>query len=573
MKKILSLLLGLMFVFGFAACDRGTKNPGGEGGNDVTSIQILFSGWVNTPTTSEDPYRAYIRENYGLDVTLNANSDFENAAIMAFNSNELPDIITFPSYTSFQKFFAQGVLLEDWTPYLEYMPNFTRSLDADSQASSKQVFTDGDKLTALWTPADPPTWSLKLREDWLDMFREDKGYDAEWAPETPEDLLDFARWVKAQKVAGVKEFEDVYAFSTAGGGNSLGVLGTWMPLMFGSVTVPAYGFYPTDDGEVAFGTTDGSYKEFLDYFKIIVEEELIEPAWFTQQYAERQRTYVGKIAIEWSPGEITKNTDANLREKQITYASRGMTPPEGKSENDIIDATNLWETYNLPKKEGTTNPRAGYMPGTGLAGKVITVSKATAQNPTKMKKICALLDDLYCYFDSEEGVYHRGEAYDALRWGVGAEDGLKFQTIEDSAQVYICTSSERAGLSERYYREDNSGAWDWGAWFSSTNDGVVSGDEPVVNDLVLKVAEHDNKTANMPALPQVGDYVSLNASDLNTMVSDMVAFEYKYVTSKWSAAEALTQYNDYIQKWHTTLKGDEFLAEAKEQFKALGLYA
>ena len=36
---------------------------------------------------------------------------------------------------------------------------------------------------------------------------------------------------------------------------------------------------------------------------------------------------------------------------------------------------------------------------------------------------------------------------------------------------------------------------------------------------------------------------------------------------------SLTQYNDYIQKWHTTLKGDEFLAEAKKQFQELGLYA
>ena len=212
MKKIITLLLALTLVFGLAGC--GEREGGSGTGTDTQKINILFSGWVNTPTTADDPYRAYIAENYGLNVQLNANSDFENAAIMAFNSTEnRPDIISFPSYTSYRKFFKQGVLLDDWTPYLQYMPNFSKSLNAQSQAASKAVFTDGDKLTALWTPADPPTWSLKLREDWLVMYRNDKDKEETWAPTTPEDLLDFARWIDAQKKAGVKEFEDVYAFS------------------------------------------------------------------------------------------------------------------------------------------------------------------------------------------------------------------------------------------------------------------------------------------------------------------------------------------------------------------------
>lgn len=248
-----------------------------------------------------------------------------------------------------------------------------------------------------------------------------------------------------------------------------------------------------------------------------------------------------------------------------------MTPPEGKSENDVIDATDLWKTYALPKKQGTENERAGYMPGTGLAGKVITVSKATAQSKSKMEKICKLIDDLYCYFDEETGEYKRGEAYDALRWGVGIEKNLQFQKIEGSPQVYICTSSERAGFTEKYYREKQNGAWDWGAWFSSTNDGVISADEPHVNALVLKIAEHDNLTANMPSLPQIGDYVSLDASLLSDMTSDMVSFEYKYVNSKWSAENAQKEYDSYVKKWNSTLHGQEFLAAAKTQFTELGL--
>lgn len=61
MKKIITLLLGLVLVCGFAGCG----GSGTGGGNNAQKINILFSGWVNTPTTADDPYRAYIAENYG----------------------------------------------------------------------------------------------------------------------------------------------------------------------------------------------------------------------------------------------------------------------------------------------------------------------------------------------------------------------------------------------------------------------------------------------------------------------------------------------------------------------------
>ena len=178
MKKLLSLLLCALLSLGIVACaDTGSDTQ-------TTKINILFSGWVNTPTTDDDPYRAYIQENYGMTVELNANTDFENSAIMAFNStSNRPDIISFPSYTSFKKFADQGVLIDDWTPYLEYMPNFARMLNQESQAASKEAFTVDGKLTALWTPADPPTWSLKIREDWMTMYRTDTEKAADWAPQ------------------------------------------------------------------------------------------------------------------------------------------------------------------------------------------------------------------------------------------------------------------------------------------------------------------------------------------------------------------------------------------------------
>jgi hypothetical protein len=395
---------------------------------------------------------------------------------------------------------------------------------------------------------------LKIREDWMKEFRAAKGYAVDWAPETPDNLLEFARWVKTAKNADQTAL-DVFAFTSAGGNNSLGTLGTWLPLMYGAVSVAPWGFY-TEGGEVGFSVTDGSYKKMLEFLRVIEKEQLIEPVWFSQKFEDKHRTYQGKIAIDWLPGAVTDYTQTEFTDKDGSIKQ---------------DTTDWWETYNLPVDPSADNSRAGYMPGPGLAGKIITVSQKAALNAEKMKKICALIDACYCYYDSETGEYRRGEAYDALRWGVGIEDGLAYIDIPDSNLKYVNTSSVTAGRADRYYREKQTGAWDWGAWFSSTNDGIVQGNKAQLDSIVLKVAEHNIKTANMPSKPEIGSYLQLPAADLNEMVGDMVAFERRYITQNWDQAARDGEYDKYIARWRNELKGDEFLAAAKIQFGELGL--
>lgn len=69
------------------------------------------------------------------------------------------------------------------------------------------------------------------------------------------------------------------------------------------------------------------------------------------------------------------------------------------------------------------------MAGMGLAGNIITVSKQTSLNKALMEKICKLIDDCYAYHDEATDEYHRGVAYDALRWGVGIENGVNYKTF------------------------------------------------------------------------------------------------------------------------------------------------
>lgn len=225
-KKVAKSILSTALLLTMACASVGCGGSGGTNTGDGTkyNVSLLVQGWTNTPTTDSDPYMKWISDNYNLNVTLNATTDFTNSVMIGFSSTNKPNIVSFPTFTSFQSLRNQGVLLTDWTPYLDLMPNFKKMLYSDSQAFTKQVLTDSDgNLNAIWTPAETPTWSLKIREDWAEEYRAlTADYDqngnvttvasdvyvpagatvtdgGEWMPETPEDLLYFARYIKVFK--------------------------------------------------------------------------------------------------------------------------------------------------------------------------------------------------------------------------------------------------------------------------------------------------------------------------------------------------------------------------------------
>lgn len=567
--KVIAAVLATVSVACFTACGKKPQESNTAGGTD--KITLLLSGWTNTPTSADDPYRKWIADNYGLDVSLNATTDFANSVMIGFSSKTKPNIVAFPSFTSFRQIRDQGVLLDDWTPYLEKMPNFKKMLEGDSQKYTKQVMTDANgKLNAIWTPATPPTWSLKIREDWANEYRAlTDNYDkngnvatdsasvyipagatvtdgGKWMPNSPDDLLYFARYIKVFKNKGLAS-ADYYGFTTAGGKNSLGTLETWMPLMWGRVPVVPYGYYVAD-GKVSFSTTDGSFEPYLNYLRNICDEELIDPSWFSQQFSDDKRTTYGKIGIQWYPGSISSSTqiDANANKK----------------EGEEIDTTDWWETYPLPVADDAVNEYAGYMAGEGLAGNIITVSKQTSLNKALMEKICKLIDDCYAYHDEATGEYHRGVAYDALRWGVGIENGVNYKDIPSSALVYCNT----AGDNKKTYRGQYSGAWDWGAWISSSYDGVVQGTDKEITSITLKVAEHNLKTATYKTTPQIGEFLTLDSGKVTDVVADMVSFAYKYATRTTEKTVAA-----YCAEMNARADFKSLLSEAENQFRTLGL--
>lgn len=555
-NRIISLILSATAVFGLVGCKE--RRPLGTDTESSNKVTILCSAAVGTPTTDNDPYKKYIADNYGLDVTLVAASDFSTTSQLKFsNTDDMPDIVAFENIDSFRTIYNQGVLLNDWTPYLDKMPNFSSIVnqsDADRPGEpsiARLMLTEKSGLTALWTLPDPPSWSLKIREDWANEFRATEA-GANWQPNTPNDLLSFARWIKVNKPG-------CYAFSTAGEQTDFGVLGTWIPLMYGAVCQLPWGIYFDENNNVDFGITDGTEKLMLDFIRTIVKEGLIEPNWYYQNASQKTST-AGKIGIEWYTGEISETTQGYFNRQAQTNNS------------DPVDTSNWWKTYPVPKDP--SRPYGGFQPSDGFLGTIITVSVKAANDEAKMEKIIAFLDDLAMTKTVNaqgETVYNRSKGYDALRWGIGIEDSLAFQTIENTSRVYLYTGDE--GVANRSYRSQYPGAWDWGMFFRSKDDGVVQGtSNQTVTKIVNKVIEHDATTANYTRRMQYGGVLKLDSSIISTLTKKMQAFEYEYVNANWNEQVSQQKYDTFVADWKKS-GGDALLVEAAKQFKNYGWIA
>jgi len=515
----LVLMLSVL-VLSFTSCSNTL------GGDDISSdkvkLQILTTGWVNTPTDSNDIYKKWIDDKYDVDVSITSTSDFANKALIMFASNTPPDIVSFSSTNDFFKLYYQDSLISDWSSYVDQMPNVSSVINNNSE--TKQIYTKDDKLVTLWALGDAPTWSLKVRTDWL------QNLDLS-VPTTPDALLDVARAFRNNDPDGNGK-KDTYAFTTAGDGNDFNTLGNWVPLMYGRVNVLPYGLY-MENGEAQFDVLTGNHKKTLDFIRTVIDEDLIDPQWYVQSWDQKLLAKQGKVGFEWMPGTIVQETE--------TYNG---------TDGSTID---WWDTIDLPAE--LDNENAGYMPVDNYAGKLITVSAKAALDSAKMEKICALLNDVFMTPDGT-----RPEGYDALRWGVGIEDGQTFQEIEGTDALYINTQ----GVGVKTYRESFPGAWDWGSWFSRTSDGIVQGTTPNITDITKKIVALDKKTADMKTRPQIGSLLQLDAVTLDSLTRLTNQFEYKYVTG------ATTDYDAFVEQWKSS-GGNDIIAEAKKQFLALGI--
>ncbi|MDG0810489.1 type 2 periplasmic-binding domain-containing protein [Cohnella rhizosphaerae] len=127
---------------------QGTAAASDSSDKKVT-ISFIENGWVNTPTDDNDPWKKWMNETYNVDFKLSAypESDLESKLMVQFASNDPPDMIYAWDLNTIKKLYKQGVLLEDWTPYLDKLP----TLSGTFSNQSKAYVNEGGKMIGLPT--------------------------------------------------------------------------------------------------------------------------------------------------------------------------------------------------------------------------------------------------------------------------------------------------------------------------------------------------------------------------------------------------------------------------------------
>lgn len=557
-KKLMSVFLTLCIVFGVAACSKDADASGQGGKSDaVQDVRLITVGWINSPVRAEsDPFLDYIKEKYKINLIIEAydGGNFETQLNVALASKNKPDLICFSSYAQFEMFYADGSLVDDWEHWESKLPAVFSQMKKNEAYHS--ILSENGKPKTLFGNGDD-TWTLKVRQDWLnDYAAQIKNYDVasdgDYKLKDSDDMLSFARWIKTTKNENNGEGKiDVYAFTSSGKGTEIGTSIEWTQGLFGHTVNglsndPANGFYITPEGTVSNPIVDGSYAEWLQFMRTLVSENLITPGWFTQSWSDKQAFFrQEKVAFEYYPGSIAQEIYfSHKSEEKYNY---------GK------DCIEWYQNMEMPKNDGVLFE--GMPQGVNL-GHIWTVTYAASLNSSKMDKICALLNDVIVTYDenrTDKNYFQRSETYDALRWGKGILDTIDYTDIPGSKYV-MCDTSKKD------FRTDNPGAYDYGSWFSTANDGVAQmdgGDETAIA-VAAKVGELNMGAQNAKKYFVPGSLFVYDQTKLTKMFDEYVSFTYKYATGKTNDIDG------FVKKWRTELEGDKMIAEAEKQYREMG---
>lgn len=454
-----------------------------EASADAPTIEIYISRpWVSSPLppAGEDLYQNWVNETYGGNFTLTYSSEAETELLARFAANNPPDLLNLTN-EELNMLYGQGMLMADWTPYLEQMPQTVANM---GELQQKYFTRDGNLICIPSLPGDQ-AYSFLIRKDWLETLNLE-------APTNREELLDVLKAFTFNDPDGNGE-DDTYGITSAGGGKNVGELSNLL-LMFSSID-----FYIDDAGEVTHPILNGEYQAYLDFLKEIVDAKVIDPDWYTQGWDERKPAlYQGKYGVTWYP-------PAALIEEMVA------------TRNDDI-AVDWWEVMGV--FDGALAP----MP---LIGSIRTVSAAAGEDAAKMEKIVAFL----------EGCAVPNDAYYIMRHGVEIDNR---EMAEFNGMKYIYNDPD-AYLQ----KSGNEGAYlataVWGQIINTYSDNAYFGNTPEPSratmasmDLTAKVLESDFYAA---------DYRLLNPDPTTVEEANAVRDEFtiNYVLGKDTNYDAFVE--------------------------------
>lgn len=502
MKRLLVVLLILMLILSAITVSAVAE--------ESDTIEFFYTPWASTPFSGEDPYEAYLEEKYGYDFVLTPATDFSSQLMTRATAGDMPDLILI-DMTDLRSLYDQGVLLEDWTPYLENMPNTCANM---SDLAKAYLTLDG-KIIACPAIAGDQKWSFMIRQDWLDNL----GLSM---PTSDEELLNVMRAFTFDDPDG-NGVDDTYGFTAAGGNKGTGELANLL-LLYASE-----GYFVDENGQVTSAIHDGSYLQYLKLARIIVEEGLIDPDWYTQGWDERKpNLYAGKFGICWYPASaLIQELSTLVGNDESVYS--------------------MWKI--LPMYTGA-------LPSQPVTGVLRTVSADAAADEKKMAVICQFLED--CAYPNEQYFMMR-DGYE-----IDACDVLE----EVSEGVYFVGYSSEEQVAKRI-RQPGSSLLGWGQMVQAPGQNYFQGylqnlTEP--SQMNMKQAEFWKEWDAMKHYDAA--YRLLNPDptlleDANAMKAE---FEIAYLLGEVDEAD----YEEFVQEYNANY-GDQLLKNAEETFRAYGV--
>lgn len=536
MRKISALLLAAVLIL---CCTTGCGKQSNT--SDERTIKVLYEGWVNgaVPTDYEsNPYKKLIDETYDVDWQLSLTSDMSNEILKRFSSahGDKPDVIIFTDVNKLKSLYNQGFLVEDYTPYLDAMPNIS-DFYVENRDQIGSIYTDDGKLMCVMYPGDTFAFNFRIRSDWVQEWNTAKGTVGN--PKTTDELLDMARWVKQSKGS------DYYLFTSAGENTDLGQIKNLI-YMFSDYD----SWYVTDDGQLSHPILDGSHKEFLDFMKTVVSEGLIDPDWYTQSWGNHKTNlFNGKIGIDWHSPAIA-----------LEYA-------EGTTQSKT---SGVWTNLEMPTNDENVE-RQG-MIYSRIGGYKIAINKNCSEE--KIRKILTIFNDMMWREtdDIENSLYYQ------LRWGLNIDGYTIGRTDKENELEKVLDAEGNDTGFYAYYTQVNKDAhakskygslWDYGVPITSPEDRVIehgllqSYNESAYDYIKLFYDTHDyydrQTKLNYQDMIRTSDPKLVN--NVEALVNE---FEINYIQGKNSMS-----YDEFVQKWLSS-GAKQMQSSAEQQLRELG---
>jgi putative aldouronate transport system substrate-binding protein len=508
MKKtivvVLVVLMGLAAAIPVMATGGSQAQPAGS-----KEIEIFQVPWVGTPLEDPDPYKEWLDKFTGMSWKLTGSADFESQLVSRAAAGSMPDIIVFDSSRVLFSMYDQGVLLEDWNPYKNVMPKTFKNMSE----TAATFFSRNGKLTVVTTQPGEQLWCFNIRQDWLDKL----GLKM---PTTPDELFAVAKAFTFNDPDGNGR-NDTYGF-TAAGGNGIGEMAN-LGLMWGPTN-----FY-VDSNKVTHPIVDGNYKKMLDFLRKVVDEQLIDPDWYTIGWDDRKPSlFNGKYGIAWYPPEAL------------------LTETDQSRQDGLV--LNWYSVLNTPKGDqngGKLYPQSPF-------GMIRTVSTSTAKDKAKMDAIVKVLESTALpsmdYWRLREG--YEIDNYDALPVG----NRYYFNVTETS-------KPHRSGTNEG----QNWGFRNYGKFVNSYSfeGNPLEGAGPQPTEVTLRGVNMSEQVLAHPVYADDIHLLNLNADNQTQANTVQSEFAIQYILGQTS------DYDGFVRRWLAS-GGQALLDEATQQLRGYG---